>query len=121
MARRQWNQPVVEETGDLERMPDGRWRPSVQFGLCEEDHGMIREGYKCPWCLEVFDSNDVDRCPICDLTKEQRDDYYQRTFMGPKRYGSQAGSVQDRVDRLDEEAEEWRWARKKGLWLPGDD
>lgn len=117
MARRKWNQPIVEQEGTIVQMPDGSVRQGVTVGLCEEDHEMIRDGYKCAWCLQVFDAAWPEKCHICEMTPDAWMEWYRETNVGAKHYGP-SESWDDRRERLRQELAYRNKLAKNGVWLP---
>ena len=117
MARRKWNVPIVENEASIVQMPDGTVRQGITVGLCDEDHEMIREGYKCAWCLQVFEAAWPEHCTFCGLHNTQWMDWYRDTMVGEKWYGPAEGMA-DRRERLREELKYRNKLAKDGVWLP---
>lgn len=117
MARRKWNQPIVENEPSVVQMPDGSLRQGVTVGLCQEDHEMIQQGYKCAWCLQVFEAAWPERCGFCGVTPDEWMGWYRESHEGEKWYGP-GESTADRRERLRQELKHRNKLAKEGVWLP---
>ena len=117
MAERKWNQPIVENEPSVVQMPDGSLRQGVSVGLCEADHEMIQQGYKCAWCLQVFEAAWPKVCGFCGVSSDEWMSWYRESHAGEKWYGPQE-SMSDRRGRLKEELAYRNKLAKEGVWLP---
>jgi hypothetical protein len=104
---------VVDENGT--RMRVTNWVVSP-----EEDE-QIRQGYRCPFDMQVFPEAFPDECVICAQTparqwfspKLHQSDAYERMHLGEHRYGPSEINDYD-YDTVD-------WQPKTQVLLPGKD
>lgn len=122
MARREWNPPLAVEadTQYVELTAEGP-REGVRFTLCPEDIEMIRQGYKCLDCLELFDSAFPETCFLCGYpVGAVQAEAFAVMFAGEKPVGSRINEDEEleRLARQKHERELREGLRSKGIVLP---
>jgi hypothetical protein len=118
--RRPWNPPKVRDADGLCTMPDGEVRQAVHFALEQEDHEMIRQGYKCAWCLQVFDAAWPESCPMCGLPHDYWMRYYEENYAGEEWFGPRE-TGHDRNEALKHEKKKHFHEPGKQILVPGRD
>ena len=119
---RSWKDVVVEEVEGRDQ--NGRPVNVVNYGIPPEWDGEIRQGYRCPFDLQVFTSAFPERCPICALTparqwfspKQHQSLVYEQMSRGEQRYGPS-----DPDEGYDPELERWVPKGDSRILLPGKD
>src|SRR5687768_16581475 len=83
----------------VEEMPgeDSRGNPVrvVNWVVTPEEDEQIRQGYRCPFDMQVFTQAFPEECPICKLTPERQgfnprlhqSAVYEQQHQGTHRYG----------------------------------
>lgn len=122
VARRKWNPPlnIEPDTQYIERGPDG-YREGIRFTLCAEDIEMIRQGYKCVDCLELFDSAFPVECHLCGFpVKDAQPEAFAELFAGDRHVGSRVNADEEleRLARQKHERELREGLRSKGIVIP---
>lgn len=114
------------KSGIVEQVPgvDQNGRPAavVNWVVTPEEDEQIRQGYRCPFDMQVYRQAYPDECPICKLTsdrawfspKQHQSMVYEQMSRGEHRYGPS-----DPDEGYDPEFE--NWTRKTGVLLPGRD
>lgn len=103
------------------RDADGNPAPVVNWVVTPEEDEQIRQGYRCPFDMQVYREAFPDKCPICALTperqwfrpREHQAWVYEQMSRGEQWYGPSP------IDDHDYEAETWQ--PKTSVLLPGRD
>lgn len=103
-------------------MIDGNGTPHrvINWVVTPEEDEQIRQGYRCPFDMQVFQEAFPDECPICALTparewfspKLHQAQVYAEQHIGEHRYGES----DDGFD-YDEDG----WNPKTSVLIPGRD
>ncbi len=110
---------VVEETQVVDG--NGTVRRVVNWVVTPEEDQQIREGYRCPFDMQVFREAFPESCPICALTpsrewfspRKHQSEAYQMLSLGEHPYGPSD------IDDYDFERDDYH--PKTSVLLPGRD
>jgi len=109
---------VVEETQVVDG--NGQQHRVINWVVTPEENQQIREGYRCPFDMQVFQEAFPESCPICELTPSRewfsprlhQAWVYEQQHLGSHPYGP--GD-----DDFDYEADGWK--QKTSVLIPGRD
>ena len=107
--------PAVDERGNS--------RPVVNWVVTPEEDEQIRQGYRCPFDMQVFREAFPESCVICELTPERawfsprlhQAQVYEAMHQGEQWYGPSP------IDDYDYEADDWETKTGSQILLPGRD
>jgi hypothetical protein len=103
--------PAIDQAGNVSRV--------VNFVVTPEEDEQIRQGYRCPFDMQVFREPFPDKCPICALTperewfspKKHQIEVYEAGHQGEQQYGPTP------IEETDYEQELWKPSDSR-IWVP---